>query len=213
MDRSFKIMHLYHRPADPKTGEGWTDHQKTCDRSFSRSLPQEHIGPPQGASHGLWWVVSVQVIIFPLFVLHITVLIIFNFVFVQERERVLLMLVCQRNWHGCGAWESCDVFSVATGSPRKLTGTCKCEFCWWLSVVSFIATGERGLLLSKCSEVFSVPPGTTVSIWGPRVMFSKTNASWWSTSTNWRQIRLARSFWRKSFVHRCLFFSFVSIIF
>lgn len=47
---------LCHRPADPKTGEGWFDHQKTCDRSFACSLPQEHAGTPQGTSHGLWWV-------------------------------------------------------------------------------------------------------------------------------------------------------------
>lgn len=68
MGSIFIVMHLHRRPADPKTGEGWIDHQKTCDCSFSRSLPQEHIGPPQGASHGLWWVVGVQVIIiFPHF--------------------------------------------------------------------------------------------------------------------------------------------------
>lgn len=140
---------------------------------------------------------------------------IFNFPFVQERERVQLMLVCQRNWHGCDVWESCVVFSVATGSPRKLTGTCKCEFFAGDKVYFLSFPLERVLLLSKCSEVFSVPPGTTVSIWGPRVMFSKTNASSWSTFTNWRQIRLARSFWRKSFVHCCLFkfSSFIYIIF
>lgn len=44
------------RPADPKTGEGWFDHQETSDGSFPRSLPQEHLGPPQGTSHGLWCV-------------------------------------------------------------------------------------------------------------------------------------------------------------
>ena len=43
------------RSADPKAGEGWIDHQETCDSSFSGSLSQEHIGTPQGTSHGLWW--------------------------------------------------------------------------------------------------------------------------------------------------------------
>lgn len=38
-------MSLYYRPADPKIGERWSDHQKTCDGSFPRALPQEHIGP------------------------------------------------------------------------------------------------------------------------------------------------------------------------
>lgn len=56
------ILYLYHRPADPKTGEGWTDHQEACDGSFPRPLPQEHIGTPQGASHGLWWVMSLFLI-------------------------------------------------------------------------------------------------------------------------------------------------------
>lgn len=41
--------------------------------------------------------------------------------------------------------------------------------------------------------------GTTVSTWRPKVTSSKTNASSWSTSTSWRQTRLARSFWRKFF--------------
>lgn len=54
--------------------------------------------------------------------------IIYNFPPTQVRERVQLMLVCQRNCHGCAAWGSFVVFFVATGSPRKLTGTCKCEF-------------------------------------------------------------------------------------
>lgn len=40
----FIVFWLYNRPADPKIGQGWADHQKTCDSSFSRSLPQEHIG-------------------------------------------------------------------------------------------------------------------------------------------------------------------------
>lgn len=47
---------LYLRPADPKTGKGWIDHQETSDGSFPGSLPQEHNGPPQGTSHGLWCV-------------------------------------------------------------------------------------------------------------------------------------------------------------
>lgn len=40
----FIVFCLYNRPADPKIGQGWADHQKTCDGSFTRSLPQEHIG-------------------------------------------------------------------------------------------------------------------------------------------------------------------------
>ena len=39
-------------------------------------------------------------------------------------------------------------------------------------------------------------------------MSSKTSASWWSTSTSWRPIRLARSFSRKSRFHldSCYYF-------
>lgn len=46
-------MILSHRPADPKTGEGWIDHQETSHGSFQGPLPQEHLGPPQGTPHGL----------------------------------------------------------------------------------------------------------------------------------------------------------------
>lgn len=40
----FIVLCLYNRPADPEIGQGWADHPKTCDGSFPRSLPQEHIG-------------------------------------------------------------------------------------------------------------------------------------------------------------------------
>lgn len=45
--------------------------------------------------------------------------------FLQVRERVQQMPVCLRSCPGCGAWESCVVCCVATGSPRRLTGTCR----------------------------------------------------------------------------------------
>lgn len=121
---------------------------------------------------------------------------IYRFPPVQVRERVPPMLVCQRSCHGCGAWESCVVFFVATGSPRKLTGTCKCEYqrSSLVNKPSVLLNSNFRERLWDALRCFLFPPGTTVSIWGPRVMSSKTNASWWSTSTNWRQIRLARSF-------------------
>lgn len=43
----------------------------------------------------------------------------------QVRERVQPTPVCQRSWSGCVAWESCVVFCVATGRPRRSTGTCR----------------------------------------------------------------------------------------
>lgn len=52
------LTYVYNRPTGPETGEGWIDHQKTCDGSFPRSLPQKHTGSPQGTSHGLWWVID-----------------------------------------------------------------------------------------------------------------------------------------------------------
>lgn len=32
------------RTADPKVGQGWADHQETCDGPLPRALPQEHAG-------------------------------------------------------------------------------------------------------------------------------------------------------------------------
>lgn len=45
--------------------------------------------------------------------------------FSQVREKVPPTPVCQRSCAGCAAWGSCVVCCVATGRPRRLTGTCR----------------------------------------------------------------------------------------
>lgn len=45
--------------------------------------------------------------------------------FPQVRERVQPTLVCPRSFAGCAACGSSVVCCAATGSPRRLTGTCK----------------------------------------------------------------------------------------
>lgn len=50
----------------------------------------------------------------------------------QVRERVQPTPVCLRSCPGCAAWGSCVVCCVATGSPRRLTGTCKFRRSWLL---------------------------------------------------------------------------------
>lgn len=67
----------------------------------------------------------------------------------QVREREQPMLVCLRSLPGCVAWGSCVVCCVATGSPRRLTGTCR--FMPSSLVVFSVLTGSDFFL--KC------PPG------------------------------------------------------
>lgn len=89
------------RPADPKTGEGWIDHQETSDGSFPGSLPQEHFGPPQGTSHGLWCVErlipspSISKMSFLVVILVVILCLIFDPSQVKEREQPTP--VCLRN--------------------------------------------------------------------------------------------------------------------
>lgn len=68
------------RPADPKTGEGWIDHQETSHGSFPGPLPQEHFGPPQGTPHGIRcveWLLPFNGISEPFFYEFVVCLIIF----------------------------------------------------------------------------------------------------------------------------------------
>lgn len=66
----------------------------------------------------------------------------------KVRERVQPTLVCLRKWTGWTAWGSCAVCCVATGSPRRSTGTCRFQNAY-LGWCNSIHTCQN----QKCSRI------------------------------------------------------------
>lgn len=71
--------------------------------------------------------------------------------FPQVRERVQPTPVCLRSCPGCAAWGSCVVCCVATGSPRRLTGTCRFMTS---SLVVECPVSSYFVMLPRASELF-----------------------------------------------------------
>lgn len=70
----------------------------------------------------------------------------------KVRERVQPTLVCLRKWTGWTAWGSCAVCCVATGSPRRSTGTCRFRNTFQLMQLIFVTCTFRNLWVTTAFE-------------------------------------------------------------